>query len=86
MINFKKLLETNLPPTDVDAVTFTDESNLYVTKTDGSQLKIGDVLLVTSLPETGIEGKLYLLYDLDNDIFSLYVWNGIVFKRLAISN
>lgn len=86
-IKFKKLIENNLPPTDFNGVvTFTDEQNLYISKQDGAQMKIGDVMLCTNLPQRGIEGKLYLMYDINQDIFSLYAWNGIEFKQLTLSN
>ena len=74
----KKLLEGNLPLTDTDfTMSFTDEGSLYITKGDGSQLKISSLItdytnlldLTTQNPQ--LENKLYLTQD-----HKLYVYDG----------
>ena len=81
----KKLLEGNLPLTDTDfTMSFTDEGSLYITKGDGSQLKISSLItdytnlldLTTQNPQ--LENKLYLTQD-----HKLYVYDGV--KYVSIS-
>lgn len=82
---FKKLLQANLPSTDANnTITFTNEGNLFITKADQSQLKIGDVITVTSLPTNGLANKIYVLND--NGSFSIHTWTGSAWEEIVSSD
>lgn len=84
VIYVKKVLEDNLPLLDTDfTMSFTEKNNLYITKQDGSQMQVTDLLtgyddlsdLIAQDPQ--IEGKLYLTRE-----NKMYVYDGV--KYLAI--
>lgn len=84
--NIRKLLESNLPITDVDfTISFTEKGNMYITKTDGTQLKIADTIYVNVLPTYNqLQNKIYITPD---NILS--IWNGtswVAINRPSASN
>lgn len=60
-LRFKALSQSQLSPSEMaGTMTVTDDGNLYVAKSDSSQLKITDVIFVDDLPLEGLEDKIYV--------------------------
>lgn len=47
--------------TQVGKILFTDQGNQYIIKSDGSKMKISDIITVSSLPTIGQANKIYIL-------------------------
>ena len=84
-VYLKKLLEGNLPLTDDDfTMSFTNEGNLYITKQDGSQLKVSDLMTGyddksdLQLQNPQLENKLYLTKN-----HKLYVYDGSKYELIS---
>lgn len=82
MIRYLKGLKANLPLTGVDAESIyitTDTNEVFRSTGNGQPLEqMTSVVTCTTLPGTGVQGKIYITATDD-----IYRWNGTEFKPLA---
>ena len=70
--------------TQVGKILFTEQGNQYIVKTDGSKMKISDIIAVSSLPSTNIQtNKIYIL---STQNYSMNYYDGSAWHVLSGSN
>lgn len=75
LVNKIKAIDGKIPTESQITTMITTALNTY---------KEGIVTIVESLPQTGEEGKLYLLVDpSDSDVYIVYTWEENAFKRMG---
>ena len=75
LVNKVKAIDGKIPTESQITTMITSALNTY---------KEGIVTIVESLPQTGEEGKLYLLVDSsDSDVYIVYTWEENAFKRMG---
>ena len=75
LVNKIKAIDGKIPTDSQITTMITTALNTY---------KEGIVTIVESLPQTGEEGKLYLMVDpSDSDVYIVYTWEENAFKRMG---
>ena len=75
LVNKIKAIDGKIPTESQITTMITSALNTY---------KEGIVTIVESLPQTGEEGKLYLMVDpSDSDVYIIYTWEENAFKRMG---
>ena len=75
LVNKIKAIDGKIPTESQITTMITSALNTY---------KEGIVTIVESLPQTGEEGKLYLVLDpSDSDVYIIYTWEENAFKRMG---
>ena len=70
--------------TQVGKILFTEQGNQYIIKSDGSKLKISDIIVVDTLPSTNIQS--HKIYILSTQNYSMNYYDGSAWHILGGSS